>query len=371
MDQVARGGLLHATVQYTTGSGVFTNPATPTYTVYRPDDTIETSGVPTFDYVGHYHADVTISAGATLGTGWRIVFTGTIAGDSVTSTCPFEVVVAGASTCTLAPVIVVGPCMAWCALEDVCQPAYADIDPIVLDRMIGVASSLLYEASNRQFPGLCTRSILPCAQFSRDEGYVRWLQDRPYWGESTWAYNSRSWTGFCGCNRSVQCGCLRLHAIKLSSTFPVRQVLEVYVPDEGILTSDQYHIEDRRWLVRDYNADGTNNGWPCCTDPTDPFSVTFLAGTPPPAPGVFAASTLAGELGLLCSPGSGGKCRLPVKTTSVTRQGISLQLQQQISGAIFQTGVWEVDTFLSVYKGHARAGVLVPSSGSKQMRVRG
>ncbi|MBK9181476.1 MAG: hypothetical protein IPM45_18345 [Acidimicrobiales bacterium] len=78
-------------------------------------------------------------------------------------------------------------------------------------------------------------------------------------------------------------------------------VVEVVV-DGATLDDSLYRLDDRRWLVRLEDPDGSRPGWPASQDLTLPASepgtweVTFTWGVRPPAAGVLAAVALAGEL---------------------------------------------------------------------------
>lgn len=262
------------------------------------------------------------------------------------------------------------PCSAWIVEADLCCDL-TGISAAIKTRSISAATDLLNMATGGIFPGSCERTVQPTAQYSRESDWRWWEDNWTTWDSGTWVRNSRVlFDGYCSCNRSTRLGCTRLAEIKLSSTFPIREVTEVKI-DGSILDSSLYEIRDHRWLRRLPDAAGDNPGWPCCarqdlpdTD-DDTFYVTFTVGTPPPSSGVIAAASLACELIKLCN--GDATCLLPKRAVSASRQGVSIQL-----GALTDlfdrkaTGIYEVDLFLAMYapaKGRGYGGILIPGKG--------
>ena len=117
-----------------------------------------------------------------------------------------------------------------------------------------------------------------------------------------------------------------------------------------LLDPGSYRVDDGKWLVR---TDG--DCWPGCQDLSKPdtelgtFSVTYLNAIPVDHLGMYAAGVLACEYAKACA---GVKCRLPSGVTSITRQGISME----VSAGLFPnglTGINEVDVWVQMYNPHA------------------
>jgi len=138
---------------------------------------------------------------------------------------------------------------------------------------------------------------------------------------------------YANCYCAAGCGCSRTNSVRLIG--PVGRIDEVKVNDE-VLPNTAYHVEDGNRLVR---LDG--KGWPACAGPK--FTVTYLQGHEVDELGEYVGGLLALEY--LNAMTSSKKCRLPANVTSVSRQGISMEL----STGMFPdgtTGIKEVDAYL-------------------------
>lgn len=222
----------------------------------------------------------------------------------------------------------------------------SDVATELLTQKIAVASDLLYELSGGRFPGLCTESVRPCARSLSEGGSYGQVTTRSTAGGIVIS------TG-CGCGSPRACGCNRLHEITLGG-FPVISITEVLI-DGAVVDDLTYRVDDSRYLVRLPNADGTNDGWPCCQrielDTTEPdtFEVTFTYGAVPNQAAVDAAGALACELALACS-GDGAACRLPLNVRSEVRQGVATEYINVLDFLREgRTGLIEVDLFLEAY----------------------
>jgi hypothetical protein len=196
----------------------------------------------------------------------------------------------------------------------------------------GVASELLYWASGRQFPGVCTDTIRPCAPASR-------ARLMPY--DAGW------WRSACHCVGpavGLHCSCHSGHtAVRLPNT-PVVAVSQVRV---GGVAVTGFRIVDDRWLLR---TDG--GSWPCCQDlglaatEPDTFEVVYTFGGDVPAPGLLAAEVLTCEL---AKGWRTGKCRLPQRLTTITREGVTIAVLDEFKSlADHRFGIWEIDAFLEL-----------------------
>lgn len=141
----------------------------------------------------------------------------------------------------------------------------------------------------------------------------------------------------CGC--SFGCSCDPIESVYL--TPPVGRIDEVVV-DGNVLAPTAYRVENGNLLVR---TDGGR--WPSCSG--DSFTVTYLNGYPVDTMGQHVAGVLAVEF--LKALASDKKCKLPASVTSVTRQGVTVELTTGLfpEGV---TGVTEVDTYLRQWNPH-------------------
>lgn len=137
------------------------------------------------------------------------------------------------------------------------------------------------------------------------------------------------------------CSCSVLHEIVLAGS--VAQIVSVRV-DGAALAPDKYRVDNGNRLVR---TDG--EPWPSCQymerDPSEQgtLAVDYVPGIAPGRAGLWAAGVLVCEFVKACS---GSKCRLPSSVTSISRQGISMEL----STGMFpdgMVGIREVDAYLT------------------------
>jgi hypothetical protein len=181
--------------------------------------------------------------------------------------------------------------------------------------------------------GGCPITVRPCRSICSDASFA-------FGGGS---FTPINWNGTwfnCTCNQDT-CGCGALCQLELPR--PVGTVSQVKV-DGLVLDPSKYRVDNGRWLVR------TDAGcWPDCQDLAKPdtavgtFSVTYLNAIPVDALGQYAAGVLACEYAKACQ---GVKCRLPAGVTSITRQGISMDLVRGVFPDGL-TGITEVDIWVS------------------------
>lgn len=138
----------------------------------------------------------------------------------------------------------------------------------------------------------------------------------------------------CWC--TVGCGCTDSRTALLDA--PVGRVDSVVV--HGITVEPSaYHVENGNRLVR------TDGGvWPTCAG--DQFVVTYLNAYPVDAHGSFVGGILAAEF--LKGISADKKCKLPASVTSISRQGVNMQ----IAVGMFpegQTGITEVDAYTNLW----------------------
>lgn len=281
----------------------------------------EATGLVAPDTVGQY-TQVWLVGSATYGIE-DIVVSGLVSGDPIAAE-PGEF----------------GPCTDWLDGADVAACCDADVgsDTTLLDQAAAQAQELLYELSGGRYPGLCERTVRPCAE--RTCGFQ--ILSRGHivgWNGGAWGVNA--------------CSCHPLSRVLLAG-FPVKEVSEVKI-DGAVIAADGYRLDGKRWLTRLGDSEGNIRWWPGCQridlDDTEvgTWSVTYVYGASPPAAAVAAAGQLACEIWKAC-PDNAGECQIPSGTVRVTRQGLTIeraQLATFLSGG--QTGLVLVDAFLSAY----------------------
>lgn len=195
--------------------------------------------------------------------------------------------------------------------------------------------------------GGCPVLLRPClSRCLTTAGYYQSHAMNPYID----AYGS--WHNACSCS-PTGCSCSALHRAYLGS--PVGAVLEVKI--NGVPLDDSAWSVQGGYLIR---QDG--DSWPVCQDLTLPdtetntFSVSVQRGRPVDGLGARVAGTLACEYAKAIS---GDKsCRLPKNVTTITRQGVTLELDNSLfPGGL--TGIREVDVYV---RAHNPYGLRRPSA---------
>ncbi|MCF8610061.1 hypothetical protein L5G28_07780 [Gordonia sp. HY285] len=216
-------------------------------------------------------------------------------------------------------------------LADEWQAAPAELR----ERAQQAAGRILWTLTGQVF-GTCPETVRPCFQPQdhttyRGAGAVFWpglLTGDP------------AASGPCGCSE----GCSEVGYDRVALPGPIASITEVVVDGEVVAPAD-YRIENHRWLHR---VDGGR--WPTHQDLHAPddgpgaFTIRYERGLPIPADGLYAGGRLAVELlrGL-----SGGVCALPSGATSVSRQGITVELadmREWFTNGV--TGVESVDLWI-------------------------
>lgn len=205
-------------------------------------------------------------------------------------------------------------CEPWLTRTDVCTDP--DVSPAIVNTAIASATSWLFEATCGRFTGVCTSTIRPRRSADLDlHGDCTLPVDRYQVDLSPWV------------------------------TGPVLSIVEVVVDGEAVDAGD-YRLVNSRWLVA--HPDGALRPWPPqYVDRPDgdegTWSVTVTHGRVPPAELVDAAADLAKQLIAKCT---GGNCLLPDNATSVSQDGVTVELNVPTDG---KTGLPLVDTIVAMY----------------------
>lgn len=203
-----------------------------------------------------------------------------------------------------------------------------------------LAVQILWALSGRQY-GVCPVVLRPCPP----SDYTRPRYPYPYEGSPFWPL----WTGSewinetCGCARACHWTAPNVVHLSTTTALPVQAVTEVRIvntvldPSGYKLEGDLlYRLGDLAWPTQDLTRPLPEEGT---------WSVTYTRGVPPP-PGVdVLTGQLTEEFLKACS---GGKCRLPRRVRSVSRQGVSYDMIDPTD--IYEsgkTGIPEIDLWLS------------------------
>lgn len=220
-----------------------------------------------------------------------------------------------------------------------CYPAVeGDLDMAKQRYAEELAVQVLWALSGRQF-GVCPVVLRPCPQPSPAVRYGGWYGSVPFYP----LWNGGAW-------RNVTCGCIGQcdwrapTVVHLSTTtgLPIQEVLEVKI-GATVLDESAYVLEgDLLYRTGGIAWPNQDLSKPMGTDGT--WSVTYTRGNPvPEGVGVFVG-LLAKEFMNACS---GGKCRLPRRVRSVTRQGVTMDMADPTSiYAEGLTGLPEIDTWI-------------------------
>ncbi len=222
----------------------------------------------------------------------------------------------------------------WTCLPNV-EELEADDDRVRLQAAVDTAVMVLWALTGRQF-GVCATTVRPCPH-QKDRRWSDTVIPGIGWIP---VLDAGVWRSMALCTRS-SCTADSLSVVELPGH--VQDVVEVIV-DGVVIAPSSYRLEGSRL----YRAGGRD--WPA-QDLGRPagdlgtWSVTYNQGWPPPAGAAAMVGALAREFWAMCS---GGKCRLPRRVTSVSRQGVTFQMVDPTdiyqSG---QTGLPEVDLWVT------------------------
>lgn len=227
----------------------------------------------------------------------------------------------------------------WITVQELDNPNHIDAYD-----SIQAASLILFMMSGQKYPGLQTVT----------EQYVCEPTGAPT--GCSWDPGRRAWWnpgiyGFTYVMGPTEQSTRLLPGKRLKLTHsPVREINTITI--SGTLVDPAtYELLNGTLVNRD-------SGWGWCDGPV----VTYTFGSKPPALGRMAARRLANEL-ILAADGD-DSCALPSRATSVSRQGLTLQIfDPQDFMDKGHTGLYEVDLFIATVnpgKNKKRAKVFSP-----------
>ncbi|RDI32458.1 hypothetical protein DEU38_103191 [Rhodococcus sp. AG1013] len=239
------------------------------------------------------------------------------------------------------------------------NPVWADATPEDKARAGELAVHVLWSLTGRIF-GLVESTVRPCfgpRDGSTYRGTAGGGSDAYWWPgliNQTWS------VGGCGCTPG--CNCVGPSEVALPG--PVHSIVRVLVDGE-VVPASAYRIKNSRWLIR---VDGMP--WPQSQNLTagdnavGAFTVTYLQGIEAPLGGQLAAGDLAVEF--LRARKSDGRCKIPDRAISVSRQGVDIQMvDAQVLFEQGLTGIASVDQWIASVNPHkikSRPRVFSPDS---------
>lgn len=246
-------------------------------------------------------------------------------------------------------------------VDEACLPAeWEAMDTDLKDRSIALASATLHRLTGYRVGG-CPITVRPCKP-----GCAGTALSAYTWaagGHGMWPMNfAGTWVNSCGCH--TDCSCTTLCEIRLPE--PVGDIVEVKL-DGAVVPAADYRA-DRNSLVWTGAGDCP---WPACQDLAaddgpGTFRVTYFNSYPVDGLGAYAAGVLAAEFAKACS---GGRCRLPATVTTVSRQGVTYD----VNAGTFPdgtTGIREVDAYIGMWNpDHLRQQTRVWSPDLRNPRV--
>lgn len=231
-----------------------------------------------------------------------------------------------------------------------CLPEVDEDDEVGLIQQqaaVDLAVEVLWALSGRQFavcPVIARPCRQPCSSAPYDNGglYSDWLV---VWDGANWRNLA------CGCG--PRCSWNSPSVIHLASRvgLPIQEITEVVIA--GVLLDPSDYRREGDLLYR------VSGPWPTqdLTRPLDEpgtWSVTYTRGNPPPLGTAKFVGLLAKEFVAACT---GGKCTLPRRVRSITRQGVSYDMVDPTD--IYETGktgLSAIDLWLSAVNPHHLMG---------------
>lgn len=257
----------------------------------------------------------------------------------------------------------IGSDSGWAPNTSTCS-TWSSYTPEVQDYALQFATFILWAATGRQF-GLCTVQVRP-VRHRTIPPYLTYPAMYDPWGGDGGTFSwglLASGGGTQLVNFAESCDG---SPPEILLPGPVNAVSSVSI--DGVVVSPTVYRLDGDRLVR---QDG--NAWPVTQDLTKPlgqvdtWSITYVRGVPVPAVVNSAAGLYACQV---AKARTGGTCVLPNRVTSITRQGVSVQLVS-INDYLEKglTGVADVDQLiLAINPSHARARGRVLSQDVQRFR---
>lgn len=190
------------------------------------------------------------------------------------------------------------------------QDRWDAADPAERDHAAAIAGRVLWTLTGQVF-GVCSETVRPCFEPQQSGSLYR-----GFWPGASVVPGA---TGPCGCSSE----CREVGYDRVALPGPIAAVDEILI--DGItIDPATYRVQNRRWVHR---VDG--KWWPTHQDLHAPddgvgaFTIHYQRGIELSDEAKIAAGALAVEF---LAGMTGGPCKLPTGATSVSRQGISIDL---------------------------------------------
>ncbi|QWY84711.1 head-to-tail adaptor [Gordonia phage YungMoney] len=232
---------------------------------------------------------------------------------------------------------------------------WASADTTDKEAVEAFAGSILRALTGEVF-GLRAEKVRPCfTPQTRGSTYFGPADPTPAWWPGVGVGNPGA-SGACGCRSD----CRHVTEFDVWVPGPIASVTKVTV--DGVEVPDSaYVVRSRRWLRR---TDG--QPWPqnqdlsAADNAPGAFVIEYQRGVAVPPEGQFAAGALAVDLlrGI-----TGGECSLPSNLTSISRQGLSAEIDPRAYFAEGLTGIEAVDEWIMAvnpYKSRRPARISSP-----------
>ena len=213
-----------------------------------------------------------------------------------------------------------------------------------------LAAYHVWAATGRRY-GLCELTVQPCNPMLRGTDYATYpaIYEGYGWGDDGGGLLS-PYIGVDGEWRNAACGsgcsCSARQPCEVHLDGPTTKARISQVTVAGVVVNpNAYVVFDGYRLTR---IDGTC--WPTCVSYTDQdpigFSVTYTRGDPIPEAIQSVFEVLVCEYGKWCT---GGPCRLPSRVTSISRQGVDVEVDPVSDNweDLLRTGIPMVDAILA------------------------
>lgn len=206
----------------------------------------------------------------------------------------------------------------------------------------------MWAATGRQF-GACELTVMPCGPRPQAPLYQTFPVALAHGAYNPWGGGDDSGRpvptidGGAWFNRCAGSGCSCAAACEVRLDGPVIDIVEVRVAGD-VVDPAAYRVHDRALLVR---VDG--GCWPSCQHmgaEVPDFTITYDRGTLIPTAVQAGFEQLACEYAKACL---GQPCGLPPRVTNLTRQGVSVTVEQVTdtdTNGVIRTGIKTVDDII-------------------------
>lgn len=209
-------------------------------------------------------------------------------------------------------------CAPWASLADLdAWPNRPTLDDDTWEDLLWMSSEMLYMWSGRQYSGGCRSTV----ELDYSQGYIDWCDPRSVPGPPI----GRAQGG------------VRHPVVARLPDAPVTGIETVLAPDGTEYTRGvDFSANYASGMIRRIGGFWTNG-----------TQITYSHGLLPTIGGMRACIALTIELGKMWT---GGKCNLPKRIESITREGITIGLVSSLQG--WRTGLWDIDAWLASTNPH-------------------